>query len=70
MTSMPLVGPGTYLIFGIILAPVYLMLGAWSFGKPIDKTRWLLGVTLFFGITTALWVGMWILTVAIGVIFY
>lgn len=70
MTQMPLVGPGTYLIFGIILAPVYGMLIAWTIGKPIDRTRWLLGVGYVFGITLLLWVGLFILTVLIGVVFF
>lgn len=70
MTQIPTLGPGTYLIFGIILAPVYLMLAAWYFGEPIDRPRWLLGVSYVVGITTALWGGLFVLTVIIGVIFF
>jgi len=70
MSQIPLIGPGTYLIFGIILAPVYGMLLAWYFGDPIDKTRWRLGVGALVGITTALWGGMYVFTVFIGVIFF
>lgn len=70
MTQIPLFGPGTVLIFGIILAPVYGMLAAWYFGDPIDRTRWWLGVSYVAGITTALWGGLFVLTVLIGVIFF
>lgn len=70
MTALPLIGPGTYLIFGIILVPVYGMLLAWYFGDPIDRTRWWLGVGYVVGITTALWGGLLALTLLIGVIFF
>lgn len=70
MTQLPFVGPGTYLIFGIVLVPVYGMLMGWSLGRPLDLPRWLLGVGYFFGITAALWGGLYVLTVLIGMIFF
>lgn len=70
MTDLALFGPGTVLIFGIIMAPVYMMFAGWFFGEPIDRTRWWLGLSYVVGITVALWGGLYLLTVAIGVIFY
>lgn len=70
MTQLPFIGPGTFLIFGIVLVPVYAMLAAWYFGKPIDRTRWRLGVGYVAGITIAMWTGMLVFTLLIGVIFF
>ncbi|WP_254763939.1 hypothetical protein [Natrinema marinum] len=61
---------GTYVIFAIILVPVYIMLAAWFLGKPRDTKTGLIGVSYLVGLTTSMWVGMFILTVLIGVVFY
>ena len=61
---------GTWVIFAIILVPVYIMLAAWFLGKPRDTSSGLLGVGYLVGLTTSMWVGMFILTVLIGVVFY
>ena len=63
-------GPGTWLIFGIVLLPVYLMLGAWFLGEPRDTQTGLLGVGYLVGLTVAMWAGFGILTVGIGVVFF
>ncbi|OYR80753.1 hypothetical protein DJ71_14405, partial [Halorubrum sp. E3] len=42
--TLPFVGPGTYLIFGIVLAPVYAMVAAGFIGDPSDRDSGLLGV--------------------------
>jgi hypothetical protein len=70
MTDIPLFGPGTVLIFGIVMAPIYLMLLGWSVGEPIDRPRWLLGLSYVVGVTVALWGGLYLLTVLIGVVFF
>lgn len=70
MSSLPFVGPGTYLIFGIILAPVYVMLLGWLFGKPRDAKTGLVGVAYLLGLTTALWGGLGVVTILIGVVFF
>ncbi|ELY99055.1 hypothetical protein C482_10876 [Natrialba chahannaoensis JCM 10990] len=61
---------GTYLIFGVILVPVYVMVAAWFIGQPRDSKTGLLGVSYLVGITAQMWIGMFILTVIIGVVFY
>ncbi|NIB98005.1 hypothetical protein [Halobacterium sp. R2-5] len=68
--TLPFVGPGTYLIFGIVLAPVYVMLAAWYLGEPSDRRTALLGVTYLAGLTTALWGGLFVATMVIKVAFF
>lgn len=63
-------GPGTWLIFGIVLLPVYLMLAAWFLGEPRDTRTGLLGVGYLVGLTVAMWAGFGVLTVGIGVVFF
>ncbi|MGQ3414045.1 hypothetical protein ACT4ML_17595 [Natrinema sp. LN54] len=61
---------GTYIIFAVILVPVYIMLAAWFLGEPRDTKTGLTGVSYLVGLTTSMWVGMFVLTVLIGVVFY
>ncbi|MFB6270355.1 MAG: hypothetical protein ABEH83_10445 [Halobacterium sp.] len=68
--TLPFVGPGTYLIFGIVLAPVYVMLAAWYLGDPSDRSTAALGVTYLAGITTALWGGLFVVTMLIKFAFF
>ena len=68
ITGFP--GPGTWLIFGVVLMPIYVMTIAWFLGEPGDPKTGLLGVVYLVGITAQMWIGMFILTVLIGIIFY
>lgn len=68
--TLPLVGPGTYLIFGIVLVPVYLMLVAWFRGEPSDRSTALLGVGYLAGLTTVLWGGLFVATMVIKFAFF
>ncbi|MFT4882862.1 MAG: hypothetical protein ACI8U4_000358 [Natronomonas sp.] len=68
--TLPFVGPGTYLIFGIVLLPIYVMLAAWYFGDPSDRTAGLLGVTYLAGLTTVLWGGLFVVTMLIKYVFF
>ncbi|MCU4799264.1 hypothetical protein OB920_02620 [Halobacteria archaeon HArc-gm2] len=68
--TLPFVGPGTYLIFGIVLAPVYLMLVAWFLGEPSDRQSALLGVGYVAGLTTAIWGGLFVVTMVIKFAFF
>ncbi|ELY62282.1 hypothetical protein [Natronolimnohabitans innermongolicus] len=61
---------GTYLIFGVILFPVYVMVVAWFAGEPRDSKTGVMGVTYLVGITAQMWIGMFILTLIIGVVFF
>jgi hypothetical protein len=68
--TLPLLGPGTVIIFGIVLLPVYLMLAAWFVGDPRKLDSGLLGVTYLVGLTTALWTSLFVATVVIDVLFF
>ena len=68
LTGFPNIG--TYLIFGVILVPVYVMVAAWFLGEPRETGTGLLGVGYLVGITAQMWIGMFILTVIIGIVFY
>ncbi|GAB3663630.1 hypothetical protein [Halopiger thermotolerans] len=61
---------GTWLIFGVILVPVYVMIIAWFVGEPSDTKTGLLGVSYLVGLTTSMWISMFFLTMLIGILFY
>ncbi|WP_049923311.1 hypothetical protein [Halopiger djelfimassiliensis] len=68
LTGFP--NDGTWLIFGIVLLPVYVMVVAWFVGSPRSPKTGLLGVSYLVGLTTTMWVSMLVLTVVIGFVFY
>lgn len=68
LTGFP--NTGTWLIFGVILVPIYVMVVAWFVGEPRDVKSGVLGVTYLVGITTAMWVGMFVLTLIVGAAFF
>jgi hypothetical protein len=68
--TLPFVGPGTYLIFGIVLLPIYLMIAAWFIGTPRDNDKNLLGLVYLAGLTVALWGGLYVATVVIDLVFF
>ncbi|MCU4751296.1 hypothetical protein OB919_04740 [Halobacteria archaeon AArc-curdl1] len=68
MSLLP--GPGTWLIFGIVLVPVYVMVLAWFFGAPRDVSTALRGLAYLIAFVLLLWIPMYILSVIIGVIFF
>lgn len=71
MTRLDIVfGPGTWLIFGVILVPLYAMLTAWILGEPKDTKSILLGVGYLVGFTALLWGQLLVLTLLIGLIFF
>ncbi|NUC72138.1 hypothetical protein HTZ84_07420 [Haloterrigena sp. SYSU A558-1] len=61
---------GTWIIFAVILVPIYVMLVAWFVGTPRDTRTGLLGVSYLVGITTSMWVSMLVLTVILGIVFF
>lgn len=61
---------GTWIIFAVILVPIYIMLVAWFTGTPRDTKSGLMGVSYLVGLTTSMWLGMFVLTVIIGIVFY
>ncbi|AHG02318.1 hypothetical protein HALLA_20665 (plasmid) [Halostagnicola larsenii XH-48] len=61
---------GTWLIFGIILMPVYVMIAAWFLGSPRKPKLAAMGVGYLVIITTVLWITMFFAMEVVGIIFY
>ncbi|RQG95884.1 hypothetical protein [Natrarchaeobius chitinivorans] len=61
---------GSWLIFGVVLLPIYVMVVAWFVGTPRDTKTGLLGVGYLVGITAQMWIGMFIMTLIVGLIFF
>ena len=61
---------GRWLLFGIILAPVYGMLLGWFLGKPRNYRLALRGVALLLGMIVVLWGGLFTLSVVIKFVFF
>lgn len=68
LTGFP--NTGTWLIFGVILVPIYVMVIAWFVGEPRDTKSGVLGVTYLVGITSGMWISMFFLTMLIGIVFF
>jgi len=51
---------GVYVIFGIVLLPVYAMIGGWLLGKPRDFKTVGIGLASVFGLIAAMVVAVWI----------
>jgi hypothetical protein len=64
------ISPGYVLIFGIVLAPVYLMLIGWFVGRPRELRLPLLGVGILMSVTVGLWVGLAAMGALIGLLFF
>ena len=60
---------GTWLIFGIVLVPVYMVLLGWFLGKPRNLRLSLMGVGYVVGLTTLLWIGLALMTVVTRLLF-
>ena len=61
---------GTWLIFGIVLLPVYMVMLGWFLGKPRKLRLSLLGVGYAIGMATLLWSGLALLSFTAGQIFH
>jgi hypothetical protein len=62
--------PGVWLIFGVIGLPVYVAFLGWFLGKPRDLKTSALGVTLFLALVSALWAGLFTITMVIRLFFF
>ncbi len=60
---------GTWLIFGIVLLPVYMVLLGWFIGKPRNLRLSLMAVGYVAGLTALLWVGLAVMTVVVRALF-
>lgn len=68
--SWELITPGTWVIFAVVLLPVYTAIIGWFIGTPRDPKIGLMGLGYLIGLILALWLPMFILTVLIGIVFF
>lgn len=61
---------GAWLIFGIVLLPVYGTLLGWFLGKPRDLRLALMGLGYLVGITVLMWAGLAVFAELLGVLFF
>ncbi len=61
---------GAWLIFGIVLLPLYVMLLGWFLGKPRDLRLALMGVGYLILIPALLWGSMALLMALVGLVFF
>ncbi|WP_299232599.1 hypothetical protein [Natronomonas sp.] len=61
--------PGTWVIFVVIGIPVYTAILGWFFGKPRELDKSLMALTYLVGFIISMWVGLYVLTQIIGVVF-
>ncbi|MBE7519276.1 MAG: hypothetical protein HS107_08515 [Thermoflexaceae bacterium] len=62
--------PGYFLIFGVVLVPVYLMLFGWFAGEPRQLKMPLLGVGILASVTVGLWGGLAAFAAVLGLLFF
>jgi hypothetical protein len=64
-------GPiGLWLIFGVVLSPVYLMLIGWAFGRPRELRLPMIGLGFIAGFTALAWGGMAAFAYAVDVLYF
>ncbi len=52
---------GLYVIFGVVLLPLYVMLGGWFLDDPRQLRSPLIGLGYVVGFVVAIVIGIWIL---------
>ena len=64
-------GPiGLWLIFGVVLSPVYLMLIGWLFGRPRELRLPMIGLGFIAGFTALAWGGMAAFAKAVELLYF
>jgi biotin transporter BioY len=61
--------PGTWVIFGVIGLPIYTAILGWFLGKPRTTKDALMALSYLIGFIVSMWVGLYILTMLIGIVF-
>ncbi|MBM2825849.1 MAG: hypothetical protein HW402_1513 [Dehalococcoidales bacterium] len=61
---------GRWLLFGIILLPVYAMLLGWFLGKPRNFPMAFRGLAYLLGMIVLLWGGLFALSMLIKFVFF
>lgn len=67
MTDVPI---GLWLIFGVVLSPVYLMLAGWLFGRPRELRLPLIGLGFIAGFAALAWGGMAAFAFAVELLYF
>lgn len=57
---------GLWLLFGVVLTPLYLMLAGWIFGRPRQLRMPVIGVGFLIGLTVVAWGGMALFALLLG----
>ena len=63
-------GPGTWLIFGVIGLPVYMVVLGWFLGRPRDHRKAMLALGYLVGFTVLLWTALLLKTLLLGLVFF
>lgn len=61
---------GLWLLFGVVLAPFYLMLAGWFLGRPRQLRLPLIGVGFLIGLMALAWGGMALFAILLKIVFY
>lgn len=61
---------GYWLVFGIILVPVYGMVLGWFFGKPRNYRWALVGVGYLIGTIVVMWTGLFVFAEVLRLLFF
>lgn len=64
----PIAYIGFYVIFGVVLLPVYAMIAGWLIGKPRDFKTVGVGLASVFGLIAAMIVGVWVGGTLVGLL--
>lgn len=59
---------GVYVIFGIVLLPVYAMIAGWLLGKPRDFKTVAIGLSSVFGLIIAMIIAVWLGGMVVGLL--
>ena len=59
---------GLWLLFGVVLTPLYLMLAGWIFGRPRQLRMPVIGVGFLIGLTVVAWGGMALFALLLGAV--
>jgi hypothetical protein len=62
-------GIGPALLFGVVLAPVYLMLAGWLLGRPRELRLPLIGLGFLAGFTLLAWGAMALFALFLDLVF-
>lgn len=63
-------GIGIWVLFGVVLAPLYLMLAGWFLDRPREVRPALIGVLYLVGFTTLMWGAAAVVSFAIGLMYF